>query len=60
LSLLVDVELERDKLEAENEALQKVRNGLLWLNNNLANYGSQDFLAYLRAAIQDALLTKDE
>ena len=48
------------ELQKENAALKRVRDGLLWLNNNIDHYGSDDFLGYLKAAIQDALLTAEE
>jgi len=43
----------------EITALKRVKNGLLWLNNNIHNYGSDEFLGYLQDAIQDALPSKD-
>ena len=52
--------VEAHAAEAENAALKGVRDGLLWLNNNIDHYGSEDFLEYLKAAIQDALLTAEE
>lgn len=58
LDILGEWAQEASKLESKNEALKRARNGLLWLNNNIANYGSEDFLGYLKAAIQDALLTE--
>ena len=48
----------RDLLN-ELVALKRVRDGLFWLNNNIHNYGSDEFLGYLQAAIQDALPSKD-
>lgn len=48
------------RLADENAALKRVRNGLLWLNNNIDNYGTDGFLGYLNAAIKDALLTAED
>ena len=48
------------QLEAENVELKRVSNGLLWLNNNIHHYGTDEFLGYLKDAIQDALLTAEE
>ena len=56
----IDRTVEAHAAEAENAALKGVRDGLLWLNNNIDHYGSEDFLEYLKAAIQDALLTAEE
>ena len=46
--------------EDELESLKRARDGFLWLNNNIHNYGTDAFLNYLKAAIQDALLTTEE
>jgi len=54
LVALNELVLDRDRLRAEVERLSKPANDLLWLANNMHNYGSRAFMEYLGAAIEDA------
>ena len=43
--------------DAERERLveaQKVAGNVLWLNNNMHNYGSDDWRAFFKATVRDA------
>lgn len=45
---------ERDEMLEAIEWLTSGNNGLLWLGNNLHNYGGEQFLSFLKAAIEDS------
>jgi hypothetical protein len=46
-ALLTEAEQALDKLSRAN-------NGILWLSNNIHNYGGNDFLNFMRSAIEDS------
>ncbi|MBA2742511.1 MAG: hypothetical protein H0U46_10920 [Actinobacteria bacterium] len=51
-----------DSIEAENEQLRVVANGVIWLDNNIHNYGSDAWRGYFKAVLRDAraALTPEE
>lgn len=45
---------EREKLRVQLRELEAVANGVIWLDNNIHNYGSDAWRGYFKAVLRDA------